>query len=151
MKVLQRIALNHSYRIWMALGISFCWQFMLFFNEFTLNGKEKQCLYTIVFYVLKTTNIWSQVMPSDSICFLCCQRVKTSSKISNRIQIVGGIFSEPELQFQKYFTDLSASEKKISGYTNLFNCVIEELLPNLQWKWFICNKMTCLMANIKRT
>lgn len=65
---------------------------------------------------------------------LVLSRVNTRSKISNPIQTVAEIFSEPELQFQKYFTDLSASAKKISVYKNLFNRTVDELLPNLQWK-----------------
>lgn len=71
-----------------------------------------------------------QVMSS---CFntFCAVSIKQNPKILIPTEIGSDRFSQLKLLLWQYFWYLNASTKEISLLQNLYNCSIEELLPNL--------------------
>lgn len=98
------------------------------------------------FYCRKV--IWWQLMfelqvTSNSIIYFSWYQKLRQARFPFPHKFAANTFSGLKLEFQQHFLDLDASVKKISIFQNLFNCTIEELPPNIQFKVTVLQCNAC--------
>ncbi|XP_076315029.1 general transcription factor II-I repeat domain-containing protein 2B-like [Tachypleus tridentatus] len=109
----------------------------MYLNEFNLRlqGETKlicNMLTEVKAFLQKLILFESQLMRSYFTHSPCCEKLKQEAASPFSVRFAQDILSEVKLQFNECFSNLDANATEVRIFQNPFDCVIDELPPEVQ-------------------